>query len=204
MFEKLENYLPALVEEFMMKGIKSLTMDDIAKKLGVSKKTIYTLVDDKGDLVKKTLLYFLSFEQERVNEITQKEENAIDQLIQINRFVIESIKSIHPSIIFDLQKYYPESYKVLEEHKHDFIYNVMVDNMILGKKQKLYRESINEAILAKVYVVRVDSLLTETILNNQFDFNEVYTEISKYHLYGIASFEGVKYMNNKYNKDPFN
>jgi TetR/AcrR family transcriptional regulator, cholesterol catabolism regulator len=198
MEEKFEMYVPVLAEHFMRFGIKSMTMDDIAKTLGISKKTIYTFVKDKNDLVLKTVCFFLNFEQEEIIRLIQNENNAIEQLITINKFVSNSLKAVHPSIIYDLQKYYPDAYKVLEKHKHEFIFNVIVKNLQKGIGEKLYRENINPEIIAKVYVIRIDSIFGEAIYDKDYNFNEVYSEISKYHLFGITSEKGRKYIDENF------
>jgi len=194
MEEKFEMYVPVLAEHFMRFGIKSMTMDDIAKTLGISKKTIYTFVKDKNDLVLKTVCFFLNFEQEEILRLIEKENNAIEQLITINRFVSNSLKAVHPSIIYDLQKYYPEAYKILENHKHEFIFNVIVNNIKKGILEKLYRDNINADIIAKVYVIRIDSIFGVSVFDKDYNFNDVYSEISRYHLFGIASEKGRKYI----------
>lgn len=99
--EKERELIKNAVEVFMTYGIKSVTMDDMARHMRVSKKTIYQYVKDKGDLVNKCMNRDCGFIQDRIEEVLAENLNAIDENFSISRVVINELRNIHPSIFYD-------------------------------------------------------------------------------------------------------
>ena len=89
---------------FMRYGIKSVTMDDISRELKISKKTLYKFVVDKPELVAKVMQEKCSCDQKDISDIVKKSKNAIDELMNVTQYVGKTVKEIHPSIHYDLEK----------------------------------------------------------------------------------------------------
>ncbi|MBI2280624.1 MAG: TetR/AcrR family transcriptional regulator [Bacteroidetes bacterium] len=196
--ETKEQLLLAITEIFMRYGIKSLTMDDISSHLGISKKTLYQHVSDKKDLVKQCVELTVGAEQCMLCEISEEKGNAIDELFFVNKRISEKLQHIQPAVMFDLQKYYPEAWKVMENHKQCFIYDMMVKNIHDGIAQGLYRDNVTPEIVAKIYVSMIDKMFDPDFFPaKQFTFETLHREIARYHIRGIASEKGVKYFSQK-------
>lgn len=199
--EKEAELIANITALFMRLGIKSLTMDEIARQLGISKKTLYKYVSDKKELVTKSVQFAISQEECMLSELDSIDGNAIDKILAINQMVSQKLQSIQPSVIFDLQKYYPEAWQVMEGHKKNFIFNQVENNLQEGIKEGLYRDNINCKITAQIYVTLIDSIFNSTLFqDNSFSFHEIHTEVARYHLKGIASEEGVEYIKSVFNK----
>ncbi|MGB1247239.1 MAG: TetR/AcrR family transcriptional regulator [Chitinophagales bacterium] len=182
---------------FFKLGVKSITMDDLAREMGVSKKTIYKYVDNKADLVKKVMQNH--FEQERsvMDSILSAHDNAIDEMIAIIRNVLKHVRGIHPSSIYDIQKYYPESWAMFKEFKDNFIYSCVLNNLQHGKEEGFYRENFNPEIIAKIYVHSIDFVVNPmNFPPTEYSFVNLYLEYIRYHLRGIASIKGIEYLKN--------
>jgi len=183
---------------FMKLGIKSVTMDDIARHLGISKKTLYKYVEDKDDLVRKSLGYSSEMENAEMYKLCAKEQNAIDESFEISNYVFKHIRYIHPSIIFDLQKYHPEAWKEFSKAKKEQTNKCYMDNIKKGIKEGLYRKDINSEIVTKFYTSRFEVIFDPEIFpTDKFDPAEIYLEIFRYHIRGIASEKGIKYLSKK-------
>lgn len=193
--------LNLITELFTQFGVKSLTMDDIARHLGMSKKTIYQHVKDKKELVLKCVKHKICNNQCTIQEKSQKVDgNAIDILMEINKEVGLNLSRLHPSIMYDLQRYYPESFQVINDHKEEFIYNMILENLELGIKQGLYRENINPKLIAQVYVHMIDTMINKTKFHlPEFSLSEFHKELIRYHIRGIASNKGIEYLASKFN-----
>ena len=113
---KSENLIQQIFNLFMRNGIKSMTMDDIARELSISKKTIYKYFDDKSDLVNQVMQFHLDNDKRLVAEFSKNDFNAIDQMFEIAKNTTRNIKEIHPSSYFDLQKYYPLAWENFVRH----------------------------------------------------------------------------------------
>ena len=203
---KKQAILEKVAELFMRYGIKSVTMDDVAKALKMSKKTLYTFVSDKGDLVRQVMAGHCEIEMTACELIRENNlDNAMDELLEITKFVTSQIKNIHPSIHYDLEKYYPEAWGELERHKEHNIYGMVVDNLERGIKQGLYRENINIGIIGRLYVYKLDMFFDpEVFPPKEFDFLEVYMEMMRYHIRGVASKKGLAYLEKKAAQEKLN
>ncbi len=192
MEDELKNILEKVRCLYLKYGIKSITMDDVARELGISKKTLYQYVIDKTDLVNKVLDVELSRRAGDFDVSNIKGNNAIEEMIAVNSHVIKMLKEYNPSTAYDLKKYYPDLYRKFYDSRHQKMYEWILSNLKRGKSEKLYRQEINEEIIAKLYVYRNEVIIE----NDQFDLNEYtspkfFTEVLIYHLRGISTDKGI-------------
>ncbi|MCB0408617.1 MAG: helix-turn-helix transcriptional regulator [Flavobacteriales bacterium] len=190
---KLTKFITEATQLFTKYGIKSLTMDDIARHLGMSKKTVYQLVKDKKDLVKKGMQFMITDEQTRISEIFKASNSAIEEMIGLTKCISTKLGDIHPSVIYDLQKYHPEAWKIMQNHKEEFVYNLMLNNLKRGIKEGYYRKNLNPELIASIYINMMDNILNPEILfNSSLTLEQLHTEIITYHIKGIANEKGVE------------
>ncbi|MBL4707998.1 MAG: TetR/AcrR family transcriptional regulator [Flavobacteriales bacterium] len=202
MGQKEKEILMQAAELFTKYGIKSMTMDDVARHLGISKKTLYQYVDNKKDLVKKSIQLHIDEEQCCMKEVLQSEGNAIDELMMMTKMVGSQMKEMHPSVIFDLKKYHLDAYKGLLLHRDDFIYSSVKRNIENGMESNLYRSNINSEILTRLYLSMVNVILDPEITSlSQHSAADIHTEMIRYHIRGIASSKGREYLKQKFSKD---
>ncbi len=180
-------------------GIRSISMDDVAHEMGISKKTLYKFVKDKSDLVEKVMLFELSGRKPK--EADLQKQNAIEDLFWVNRMINQTIKDTNPSKEFDLQKYYPVIYKKFYALRTEKIMESMLANLRKGKKEKLYRMDFDEDIIARMYVLRMHRVPhNEIITAKEFTSSRFIYEMFVYHIRGIASAEGIKFLENNIDK----
>lgn len=183
---------------FWTYGIKSMTMDDMSTRLGISKKTLYQHVKDKNDLVEKVLRHIADQFKCEVDESLAQGGNAIDELFALTNRVTSQLKGIHPAIHFDLEKYHPEAFRHMVVTKRKEIYDLTIANMERGIQEGLYRENLNIPMIATVYVARFDMVFDgELFPPDHFDMDALRWEILRYHVRGIASPKGLKYLAKK-------
>ena len=197
--------LGGVAQLFMRLGIKSLTMDEIARQLGISKKTLYKYATDKKQLVTKAMEIVISQKECTLSEMTVAEGNAIDKSLAMNKMVSERLQSVQPAVIFDLQKYYPEAWAIMEDHKCVFIHNQIKENLIEGVKDGLYRDNLNPDLVARIYVTLIDSIFDSSLYrDSNSNFLEMHTEVVRYHLRGVTNAKGVAYMQELFNNKKSN
>lgn len=202
MREKEENLFVNAEHVFRKFGVKSVTMSDMARHLGISKKTLYNYVDDKNDLVEKSLNCEFGKKQGVIDDIVGEKLNAIDESFKISQYVTSILKSIHPSLHYDLEKYHSGVwYRHLKE-RNEKIYMVISNNLKKGMKEGLYRKDLNVDVIAKIYIARMDLTFNgELFPAEQISFPEVYLEMFRYHIRGIASEKGIEYLKKKLKKE---
>ncbi len=193
--ENIENILSRVLGIYVKYGVKSVTMDDISTELGISKKTLYQHFKNKDDLVLRTMQYYIDNEREGITEIISATENAIDELLQICRFVTQTLKDRNTSLMYDLKKYHSESYHIFREHKREFAYSNIIENINKGIAQGLYSDDFNVEVIAKFYMARVEAIIDPELFPfDKYPLSHVITEMFKYHIRGIASRKGLDYL----------
>lgn len=201
MEQKEKEFINKALNVFMSYGIKAVTMDDMARHLGISKKTVYNYVKDKNDLVRKTLVCQCDSESEHMEGICTKGLNAIDEMFEISRFVSSMLKGMHPSIHYDLEKYHGEVFKETMEMHEKNIYKIMTANLEKGIAEGLYREDLNIDVITKIYMKKIDILFdVEVFPPSEIRFDEVYAIMFRYHILGVASAKGADYVQKKFNE----
>jgi len=198
MEEKESELIGHALSVFMQYGIKSVTMDDMSRHLGISKKTLYKFVKDKNDLVKKALLLQSSLEQKVINEIQSRGLNAIDEMFEIGQFISGLLKGIHPSIHYDLEKYHTEVFHETMLKHHSYIFTCMKTNLEKGLKEGVYRKDLNAHVISKIYLKKIDAVFdAEVFPPGEISFEEVYAILFRYHIRGIANKKGIEHLEKK-------
>lgn len=204
MDEKRLEILERASAVYMKYGIKSVTMDDLARELGISKKTIYKYFDDKSELVLSILELKVGMDQALCMNCEHTTENAIDHLLQISEMIVANIGKISPAVFFDLKKYHPEAWQRVEKHRMEFILNLIVGNVERGKKEGLYRANLNSGVIGRIYVGSVDLIFNVDYFPwPQFTFQEVYSQMIQFHIKGLVNNKGLIYLKQKLNNEEF-
>lgn len=195
----MENKQLEIIEKsadmFLRHGIKSVTMDDLAKGLGVSKKTIYKYFDDKNDLITKIVMAKTTKDRIVCDQARIDCENAIDALYKISEFVSNMLSNVHSSVFFDLQKYHREAWEVMERHKHYFVKTQIKQNIERGQREGLYRSSVNPEVISSVYIATMDGLFDGVTFDmDNLKFGQIFNEILDFQIRGLASDEGREYL----------
>jgi TetR/AcrR family transcriptional regulator, cholesterol catabolism regulator len=195
---KTEQILLRAKSVFMRCGLRNVTMDDMCREMGISKKTLYQHVADKSDLVVKTVEKEIEKDQSAVKEILEKGHNVIDELWEITRYTAVKFQQVHPATLFEMQKYYPVAWQLFEQHRNGFIVNTISNNIIRGIEDGLYRSDINPALIARLYAVKIDLLADHSRepVSNVSD-QAIFFETLKYHLRGICNPTGLLYLEEK-------
>jgi AcrR family transcriptional regulator len=199
--EKLNDILVKVAILFRKYGIKSITMDDISREVGISKKTLYQFVSEKTDLVNMVLDSEMERTKECFESVRSVGKNAIDELFEVNRFMIEMMKRYSPSFDYDLKKYYPEVYHKVTMNRRKGMYESVLANLKRGKKEGLYRAELKEEIITKLQISRLENLHGDAMFTvEDYSTENIFKELFVYHLRGIANEKGIKYIEKNMHK----
>jgi TetR/AcrR family transcriptional regulator, cholesterol catabolism regulator len=177
---------------FLRYGLRSVTMDDIAKELGISKKTIYLYFADKDALIDKVTEYMLEEEKNKAEEIYKVSKNPIEEIFLSTKMMKEMLQNINAVLFYDMQKYYPNSWQKYLDFKMHFL-EIIKRNLNEGIFQKLYRADINVEILAKIRVEIVDmGFNMELFPPSKFNILDIQLENIDHFLRGIVTPKGLE------------
>jgi len=180
---------------FMRIGIKSVSMDDIAQALHISKKTIYKSFKDKQDLVNRVIEEKINFEKTTLKKYASSNKNAIQRMIDFSRYISQSKKNLNPTMIYDMQKFYPDQWAKMEEFRTDYFKDTVKNNIKHGIKSGLFRSDINAEIIALMYITLVSGMVKQfTSAENNYQFQTIHFQMVSYHLHGICTEQGRTYL----------
>ncbi len=178
---------------FLSYGFKSVTMDDIAKKLGMSKKTIYTYYKTKTDLVKACVMDVFSQISTGIDLICSIDNNPIEELFNIKTFVLNHLKSEKSSPLFQLKKYYPKFFNELQKKQFEVMHECVQENLKRGISSNTYRKDIDIDFISRIYFSGVTVIKDiELFPKGEQNMKGLMTDYLDYHIRAIATEKGIK------------
>jgi TetR/AcrR family transcriptional regulator, cholesterol catabolism regulator len=201
MASRTQHILEQARKLYVRYGIKSVTMDDVAQHLCISKKTLYEHFKDKEDLVRSILVHDSSIHHKIHHEIFSKNLNAVEELLEVYRMIHKRFRDYNPSMEYDIRKYYPDLYLSIREIRRNNMLKYFTENMEKGKQEGLYRKTLDVMIIAKLQVFRFENLFDNDLLSLQEVINlKVFHELFIYHMHGILSDKGLAFFKRNFKK----
>lgn len=178
-------------ELFMRFGIRSVSMDDIATQLGISKKTIYQSYADKDELVDAVMEANIYQTQKDCGLCSEQSANAVEEIFMTMEMIQEQFRHMNPMIVYDLQKFHLRAYQKLTNHKNEFLLSIIRNNIEKGIQEGLYRKDLNADILSKF---RLESMMIAFNMDifppSKYNLADVTQIIIEHFLFGLATIEG--------------
>jgi AcrR family transcriptional regulator len=191
-----ERIMQAAHELFYQFGIRSITMDDIAKHLSISKKTIYRFFDEKDQIVNACCSGDLSDHGCRMEEIAKNSKDAIHEMMGFMNHLSGMFSAMNPNLFYDLQKFHPDAWKAFRNFKEQKMMMMVEDNLKRGIKEGLYRADINIKVLARLRIEQVELGLNPVVFPPaKFNFREVQLALLDHFIHGITTLKGHKLIN---------
>jgi len=189
--ETRQRILEIAMAQFARFGVRTITMEDLARQAGISKKTIYQEFEDKKDLVKAVFAAILDQDQKRLAFILEQGDGVIEHLVQTSKMMRERLTSINPLVILEVQKYFPEAWNLFESFKQETIQQDLIKVLERGKELGYFRTEIDSRVLARV---RLNQITTAFDPKNfaEPDYNLVEDQmiILDHFLHGIFTEKG--------------
>lgn len=194
--EPKERILQGAEELFFKYGIKSVTMDDIARHLSISKKTIYMFFEDKDELVQTLMMLKLKQDEDELKEIQKTSENVIVEVFSMMKHMTAMFSKANPNIFYDLQKYHPQAWDRFKAFKEECLAKSIEDSMERGVKEGLVRNDINAQVLARLRMEEVEMGLNPEIFPpDKYRLLDVQLVLIDHFLHGICTLKGHKLVN---------
>ncbi len=191
-----EKILQRATDLFLTLGFKSVTMDDLASEMGISKKTIYTHFKNKTQLVEDCTLSLFDAISQGIDFICSQGKNPIEELYEIKKFAMKHLKDEKASPQYQLQKYYPKIHTTLKHKQFELMKDCVVDNVRRGIELGIYRPTLNINFVARIYFSGVTSIKDHTLFPlEEFPITRLIDDYLEYHLRGIVTPDGRKILN---------
>ena len=198
--EAKERILVKAEELFMQYGIRSVSMDDIANNLGMSKKTLYQYYADKDELVDAVVDGHITGIQTDCISCRSDARDAVHEIFITMERIMEELNSMNPMLLYDLEKFHFRSYQRFKEHKDKFLAKLIRENIEWGIKDELYRPEINVDVMCKF---RLESMMIPFNVGvfppGKYNLAGMSEQIIQHFVYGLATIKGHKLIQ-KYNQ----
>jgi AcrR family transcriptional regulator len=191
--EPLEKILSASIELFSQYGFKTITMDDIARRAGISKKTLYQHFANKHEVVNESVMWYKNNTTENCGKLLSGADNAVEAMVRILAFFDNMYKRINPMAMLELQRFFPEAYKTFRDLLMERDVAMMRENILQGIKEGYYREEVNADLMAR-YRLETSLLILQPslLVSDRTGLISVALEIGEHFMYGIMTSKGEK------------
>lgn len=193
MKEKIIDGASDLIMQF---GIRTVTMDDIAKHLSISKKTIYLYFKDKGELVNNITQVHLAAEEKRFDGVVEESENAVHEMILVSKCLRESMQEMKVNIMNELQKFYPTAWELYMQFKQNVMKKSIRDVIERGKNEGHFRNEIDAELIALMRIEQVQTFfLNKGYSSKEYSLTEVQLQLFDHFIHGLFTIDGHKLFN---------
>lgn len=176
-------------------------MDDLARTIGISKKTLYELFKDKDELVLESIRYMLHDNQSKTEDAYRNSSNAVEQIMKILQLMECMVRGLNMVCYMEMQKFYPSAYKYLQKHKQEFLYECISGNLKQGISEGLYREDIDIEVISRFRMESALIVFQNNIFpQDKYDIVKVNTQIFANYMYGISTVKGHKLITEYFNE----
>lgn len=189
-----EKILHSSLLMFMKYGIRSVSMDDLASQLGISKKTLYQHFSDKNSLVLAATRSYFENERCVCFGFIEHHQNPMDQIMLLYNHLLKEISGFNPNLVYDLMKYHPDAWAELEEYRINFIKNHIYQNLKQGIEQQYYRGDINVEIVTGLYLHLINGAIDQQLFPpGNYSLATIYIQLIELYLRGICTPKGAEY-----------
>jgi TetR/AcrR family transcriptional regulator, cholesterol catabolism regulator len=176
---------------FKRAGVRSITMDDIANQLGISKKTLYQHFENKAAIVHEYGKRHFAEEMAQNERYNIEAKDPIHAVVLVLEASAKTFRDMPSHLMFDIQKYYPETWQLFEAFKNDYALRAIRDNLIAGQQAGLYRQDFDVELMAHMRLSQIDAAFNPQFFPpDKFDIGQVQIAQFLHYLHGIVSLKG--------------
>lgn len=181
---------------FWKYGVRSITMDDIARRLAISKKTIYQHFTDKEDILVQVTLFRLSRDKALMDCANVAAETPIHEMLAMLDEMRKNVDKMNPTLMMDIKRYFPKAWNLYLKFKEDFIMKAMTDNIRRGINDGYFRADVNPEILARMRVEQVEMAFEMTVFSDKaYDMMDIQQELTHHFVRGLLTEKGFDIYN---------
>lgn len=180
---------------FWKYGVRTITMDDIARRLAISKKTIYQHFTDKEDIVHQVVEWHLEHERSEYCRLNEQELNPIHEMMLASDMMRKHVDNVNPSLFLDVQRYFPKAWEAFLRHKEGHIIKDIMANLQRGVEQGLYQADINIETMARLRVELIQLGFDDRVFPHLRDIYAVQDQLLHHFIRGILTPQGFAIYN---------
>ncbi|GAB3987684.1 TetR/AcrR family transcriptional regulator [Spirosoma daeguense] len=181
---------------FWKYGVRSVTMEDIAKQLGISKKTIYQHFNDKEQILYQVIQDKTDRNLSEMDCMAMEGANPVEEMLCVLQMMQRQADQVSPNLVVDVKRYYPQAFALFKQYKEDQMMGSILENIQKGIKQDIYRSDINPAILARLRVEQIELAFNNEIFpTDQYTMQQIQYELIHHFVRGMLTEKGFTIYN---------
>ena len=192
-----EQIVEGTLNLFIKYGVNSVSMEDISNSIGISKKTLYQLFNNKEYLVESTIKEFINKQDVEIQNILNEDVDVLDKILKIYSEILYHFKLSCPGFIHGLKKYFPEIFNLFIDFRREQLMVIITHLLKQGKNEGIFREDIDDKLIYELHVNRLNSIIYGLLLPEKRAGDPVYFEILIITLRGITTVKGYKILDKK-------
>ncbi|NIG52550.1 TetR/AcrR family transcriptional regulator [Chitinophaga sp. Cy-1792] len=191
--EVRDRIMEAARKMFRSYGVKGVTMFDIARECGISKKTLYEHYEDKQSLIKESMNELLNDHIQFAEKNGKDSANAIEELVNQMQFIRTKARTLNPVMLFEIEKYHPETWKVVERFRTDCILTGIKENLKRGMNEGIFRKNLDLEVTARMRQLQLEAAFDPIHYPaDQYEISSVMDEVTSHFVLGVATLQGHK------------
>ena len=181
---------------FFSYGLKGVSMDDVAKYAGISKKTIYKVFEDKTQIVQRLVSDLLLCHRQLLKQSFEQAKDAVDEVCRSTQAPLSKIADVNPCFFYELEKSFPTIWQLIEEYKRKVLVPSIIQNLEKGLDEGVYRQDIDSQFVADVRLQQVMKVFTrKAFVGESRQSHKLMVQLTDFYLHAIATENGKKLIN---------
>lgn len=199
-----ERILSEAEQLFWKYGVRSVTMEDIARELGISKKTIYQHFSDKEDILYQVIELKINTDVSEIECMTIQTPNPVEGLLMALEVMHKNKDNVSPNLLIDIKRYYPKAFTLFRKHMDQHLMKSVLENIQKGIAMELYRSDINPAILARMRAEQIELAFNNDFFpTNQYTMIDIQRELIHHFVRGMLTEKGFTVYNQYTHKEEY-
>jgi AcrR family transcriptional regulator len=202
---KYQSILESALQLFNENGVRNVSMDDLCRYMGISKKTLYKHIDNKADLLQKISEWIFLKISKIIYDLEKTDLNAIDILLEMSKIPGKLFANVNPIISFEMRKYYPRIFDESNTNRKELITKSVIKNLEQGIAEGLFRQDLNKDIIAHLYFKKIEDFHNvDAEAMKKYTIDKIFKVMFENHIRGIANEKGIEYFEKQKEKLNFN
>ena len=177
---------------FRTYGFRGVTVDDICKECGISKKTIYNYYSDKQSLANETIIYHYNNLHKEIKAIIDLSDNSIETFFKISSHFRETLNDTTPLFVHDLKKFHPDLYNNHQDYKENLFEKSLQKVLVKGKSEGFIRDDINDTIVSKLRIEMIEIGFNQDVFPlKKYNYRDIQLISFDLFLRGIVTTDGL-------------
>jgi AcrR family transcriptional regulator len=186
---------------FWQHGVRSVTMEDIARQLSISKKTIYQHFNDKEDILCQIMQAKAEADVVEMTCIANVTPNSIEEMMEMLQMISKKQEQVNPCLFAEVRRYYSQAYNLIRQHVDNYIMKRIANNILRGKEDGIYRDDINPLVMARIRVEQIElALSSDFMLPGEINRLVIQCELTHHFVRGMLTEKGFDIYNKYVNK----